>query len=338
MKKLLCVLLAIVLVFSFVACSSTSTDTEEPTTQTTQETQTATEGEEMMWPEEDITITVGFPAGGDADILTRHLATALNAELGVNVIVNNMEGANGSLASEDLVAQNNPEYNFTVVNTPALSANPVTGLTELDYTSFDPVAIFATVSGETLYTSPDAPYSTLEEFIAYATDNDVTIGVAMGGSLYAATAALKDSGLKLNIVDSGDAPSRITALLGGQIDCTFASYTSGRDYVENGDFVELATLCSEPLAVNPDLPAVNSLVPGVFVDSDLVLLAQDGVDPAIVEALNTAIQNVYANDAEYVEKMEAHTFQSADPLSVQETLDSLKLQYDTFQNYAQFLQ
>ncbi len=290
-----------------------------------------------LWPQKDITITVGFGAGGDADVVTRHLAEALSKKLGVNVIVNNVTGSNGAIACDEIMNTNNPEYSFLMVNTPSISANPVTGLTDYGYEAFESVAIFAKSSGETLYARADAPYNTLDEFVAYTKNNSVIMGVPMGGAVYAASVAMKESGLNINIVDSGDAPDRLTALLGKTIDCSLIPYTSGLDYVENGDLKKIATLCSVPVATDPDMPCVGDTINGVVIDSNFVIFAKKGTNKDIVEAFNKAIQEVYQEDSSYVQKIEKHTLQSAKPMTTAETLESLEAQSKVFQNYKQYL-
>lgn len=329
MKKILALLLVLMMAFSLVACG------------TTNETQEAEEpGEEtLVWPERDITLTVGFAAGGDCDTATRFLADALGAELGVNVAVVDMSGSNGGIATEEINATSDPEYNFLVMLSGSLAGNPVTGVTELTYQDFEPVCSFGNYSGETLYVKADAPYDTFEEFVEYAKTNTVKMGVAMGGSLYMTCAALKDAaGLeKLELVDAGDGVNRMTAILGGTIDCTFASYSSGRDYIENGDFKELATLCVERIAAAPDMPSVSEFYPSVNMYHRFCILAQGGVDSAICQKLNDAIQAVYTNNADYVKSMEDYTFQSAKPMTIEETLADMEAQYATFQGMAKYV-
>lgn len=316
LKKVLSLLMAATMTLALSACSS---------------------DEDASWPTKDINIIVGYNAGGDADIVTRYMADALSAELGVNVVVTNLSGSNSTLAIAEIIATNDPEYNFVVTNTTAFSTVNVTGVADYTYEDFENAGIFGRYSGETLYVAPDAPYTTLDEFLDYATDNEVTLGVAMGGGLYAACAALQAQGYKINIVDSGDGPERIVALLGGTIDCTFASYATGRDYVENGTILELATLCSEPMSTNPDLPTMCSRVPGIIIDTNFVLLAQQGTSSDVMEAFNQALQNIYANDADYVANVEGYSYQTAEPLTIEDTLVVLEEQLALFGTYAPYL-
>ena len=61
--------------------------------------------------EKDINILLGYGAGGDSDVCTRYMADALSKELGVNVVVTNMGGANASLAANEIMNSTDPEYN-----------------------------------------------------------------------------------------------------------------------------------------------------------------------------------------------------------------------------------
>ena len=270
-------------------------------------------------------MTVGYAAGGDCDVATRYLAEELSKELGVNVVVTNMKGSNAALACEEVYNTNDPEYNFLVLNTASLSANVATGVYDKSYKDFDTISLFSSYSGETLYVPADAPYDTFEEFVAYAKENPVVM------------CAMNAQGLKLEFIDAGDGVDRLISMLGGNLDCTFASYSSARDYIENGDFKELATLCSSPIAAAPDLPCVCDTLPGVIINTKFVMMTQPGVDEAIRKKMNDVMQHIYETNPDYVQKVEDYTFQSAKPMTIEESLNELEIQYQTFQDYKQFL-
>lgn len=334
MKKSLALVLALVMMLSILTgCGDSKKDPAPAENPTTEDTGTS----DLKWPERDITLTVGYAAGGDCDVATRYLAEELGKELGVNVVVTNMKGSNAALACEEIYNTSDPEYNFLVVNTASLSANVATGVFDKSYKDFDVISLFSSYSGETLYVPADAPYDTFEEFVEYAKENTVIMGVTMGGSLYAAGCAMNAQGLKLEFVDAGDGVDRLISMLGGNIDCTFASYSSGRDYIENGDFKELATLCSSPIAAAPDLPCVNDVLPGVIINTKFVMLTQPGVDEAIRQKVNDAMQHIYETCPDYVKEVEDYTFQSAKPMTIEESLAELEVQYQTFQDYKQYL-
>lgn len=318
--------------------SSAAPATAAPEPGTEGASQEVDAGSDIAWPERDINLLLGYGAGGDSDVCTRLMAEAVSKQLGVNVVVTNMGGSNGALACEEIMNSEDSDYNFLVINTSSLSINPITGIADYNYEAFEPISIFASYSGETLYVPANAPYDTFQDFLDYAKENEVNMGVAMGGTLYAVAAAMKAAGYKFNIMDAGDGVDRVPATINGTVDCTFAAYASNRDYIENGDIKELATLCSEPLPVAPDMACVNDYIPGCVVDTKFVILAKKGTDPAICQKFNDALQATYENDPEYVKAVEDFSFQTAKPQTVEETTASLKRQYELFQNYAQYLE
>ena len=298
----------------------------------------AAEGETAStWPDgHDINIVVAYGAGTDGDTVTRMLAPYLGEVLGCNVVVTNVSGGNGSIAMEE-VMNSDDGYTFLDINTASLSANCVTGLTEYTYKDMEAVGINATYSGETIYARKDAPFDTLEEFIDYAKENNVTIAVSMGGAVYAACMALSAEGLKIDMIDEGDGAQRILAAANGSVDCTFASYSVGRDYVENGDIKQIATLMADRITAEPDMPSVSEYMPDVIVNTLFVLLAPKGTDPEVCKIMNDALLKVYAGYPEYAEQVSGYTYQTAEPMNIEDTLVQLEKQYQLFQNYSQYL-
>lgn len=172
MKKALSLILALAMMLTMlVGCG----DKNDSNNDANNDSQT----EDLKWPEKDINILLGYGAGGDSDVCTRYMADALSKELGVNVVVTNMGGANASLAANEIMNSTDPEYNFLAINTASLSANPATGLTDYNYEALDAISIFSSYSGEVLLVRSDAPYTTLQEFVDYAKENTVIMGVAM---------------------------------------------------------------------------------------------------------------------------------------------------------------
>ena len=114
-------------------------------------------------------------------------------------------------------------------------------------------------------------------------------------------------GLNLEIVDAGYAAERITSLLGKQLDCTFASYALGRDYIENGSLKQLCTLSAKPIQDSPDLPCANSMIENAVIDTKFVILAKKGTDPAVINKFQKSIQTCYETDSDYVKNIESYT-------------------------------
>ena len=118
MKKALSLILALAMMLTMlVGCG----DKNDSNNDANNDSQT----EDLKWPEKDINILLGYGAGGDSDVCTRYMADALSKELGVNVVVTNMGGANASLAANEIMNSTDPEYNFLALNTAPLCATPL---------------------------------------------------------------------------------------------------------------------------------------------------------------------------------------------------------------------
>lgn len=87
----------------------------------------------------------------------------------------------------------------------------------------------------------------------------------------------------------------------------------------------------------PDMPCVCDVLDGVIVNTKFCLMAQKGTNPAILQKINDALQHIYETNEEYVKNVEDYSYQSAKPMTIEETLAELETQYQTFQGYKQYL-
>jgi tripartite-type tricarboxylate transporter receptor subunit TctC len=123
------------------------------------------------FPEKEITIVVGFSAGGLADHGARTWADAASPILGKRVIVLNKPGAGGVIAASDVARAAPDGYTLSFFTPGPFVVQP--HFEQLQYQvpdSFMPIL--------TQYINPiiiaapmDAPYSTLKEMVAYARKN-----------------------------------------------------------------------------------------------------------------------------------------------------------------------
>ncbi len=295
---------------------------------------------EASWPTKDITIICTHGAGGDTDYNARMMSRYLEKKLGVSVTVTNVTGSNGNIAMNQYKDGDNSGYTFVMTNTAALVGNEVTGVSDFSYEAFEPVAIYGRQSGENIIVMADSPYQTLQDLIdaSQAAPDTITFGISTGGGVYIAATILNANGLQCNFMDQGDANSRLVALLGGNSQVTDAPYATVKEHIEAGTVRSLCTLLGERPTLIPDIPTASETVPDCVINTLYVCLAPKGTDPAIVEAMNAAIMDITANDAEYAEECLSYNLQAAWSLSVADTLAELASQRETFLKYIDMLQ
>lgn len=202
------------------------------------------------------------------------------------------------------------------------------------------MALYGKQAGENIVVRADSPYKSLEELLnaSKAAPGTIKYGVSMGGGVYIASVIMdKEVGAKFNVVDTGDASNRLTALLGGHVDATSIPYSAAKEYIESGQLRSLGTLLSERSKLLPDIPSASEIYKNLSVDTFYVVLAPKGTDPAIVAKLNAAIQKVVKENPEYKTEVEKMNFQAPWVLGVDETKAELQKQLDHFMAFEQYL-
>ncbi len=229
------------------------------------------------WPNQPITLLVGWSAGGSSDMVSRTLADSMSKTLGVPVVVENKTGASGHL-SLSLVSKAKPDgYTIAFMSTVAITDKPFF----VKNLPFDPIRGFSYICSVFKYGSgwvvrSDAPWKTLPQFIEQAIKQPgkLTCGMTGLSSLQrVALAKMEDkiAGLKgaITIVPFKGGVPAVTALLGGHVDSTFQT-AEWKPYVDSGQLRLIAL--QEPLKEYPQAPILTDmgygkhpLAPGAYV-------------------------------------------------------------------------
>ena len=291
------------------------------------------------WPSKTINLYVTHAAGGDTDYMARQLATQLEDILGVTVVPTNVTGANGATCMQQYKDGDTDGYTFIATNTAALLGNYATGMVDFTYDAFEPVAVYGIQSGENIVVPADSPYNTLGELIeaTQANPGQLKLGISTGGGVYIMSCVMANlGGAQFNIIDTGDASTRLTALLGGEIDVTSLPYSSAADYIENGQMKSLCTLLSEPPTLLADQATASETIPELKLDTEYAILAPKGTSAEIVEAMNEAILEATSTD-EWKQIVNDYCFQDPYVFNAADTLTHLEEQNALFESFMPYL-
>ena len=291
------------------------------------------------WPDKTINVYVTHAAGGDTDYMARQLSIQLEKILGVSVVCTNVDGSNGATCMQQYKDGDTDGYTFIATNTAAMFGNYATRMVDFTYDAFEPVAIYGIHSGENIVVPADAPYDTLDELIAATQENpgQIKFGISTGGGVYIMASVMTNlGGAEFNIIDAGDGATRLTALLGGEVDATSLPYSTAADYIENGQLKSLATCLSEPPTLLPDQPAASDTIPEMQMDTLYAVLAPKGTPAEIVEAMNAAILEATGTD-EWKTICNDYCFQDPYVLNVEETLARMEEQNALFESFMPYL-
>src|SRR5215207_6858075 len=133
------------------------------------------------YPDRNITMVVPFSAGGPTDTVTRLIAEPMSGELGVQIVVQNVEGAGGTVAAGE-VSQAQPDGYTVLMHHIGMSTAPAL-YADLPY---NPLEDFKTVGlvtevPMTIIARRDFQPNTLQELVDYVKANANTITYANAG-------------------------------------------------------------------------------------------------------------------------------------------------------------
>jgi tripartite-type tricarboxylate transporter receptor subunit TctC len=247
----------------------------------------------QAYPARPVRIIAAFAAGGGVDITARLIGQWLSDRLGASFVTENRAGAGGNIGTEAVV--NAPADGYTLLL--ATLPNAVNAAL-YEKLNFDFVRDIAPVAGiirvpMVIVLNPSVPARTLPEFIAYAKANPGKINMAsagtgsaphMAGELFNAMV-----GTKLTHVPYRGQGPALGDLLGGQVQCMFATTPGIPDYINTGKLRALAVTTAGRTAVLPELPPVADVVPGYEASQWYGMAAPKSTPAAIVDKLNAEI-------------------------------------------------
>jgi len=249
------------------------------------------------YPSHSITMIVAFPPGGGVDNVARRLAEEMSKTLGQTMVIENKGGAGGNIAA-GAVANSKPD-GYTLLFT--AHAGLVIAKATKAKLAFDPVKDLAPVtfvasSAVALTCRNDFPANSYQEFIAYAKKNPGKINFGsngVGSSYHLALEKIKlDEGVNIvHIPFQGGMPSQI-AMMGGEIDCIFASLTQSYPALQAKRIKPIAIAGKNRTPLLPDVPTIAEAgsLPKYDQSSNTSLFVRAGTPPEIIAKLNAAAQ------------------------------------------------
>ena len=253
------------------------------------------DGAAAGYPESPITIIVPFSAGGPTDTVTRLIAEPMAAELGGEIVVQNVEGAGGTVAAEQ-VANAEPDGYTVLMHHIGMSTAP-TLYPDLPY---DPLEDFETIGlvtevPMTFIGSPNFEPNTMEELIAYVTDNLDTVTYANAGvgaaSQLCGLLFETATGLDLTEVPYEGTGPALDDLLGDQVDFMCDQTTNTTEHILGGEVKAYAVTTPERIEALPDVPTTDEAgLPDLQVTVWHGLYVPAGTPQEVVDTLNAALK------------------------------------------------
>ena len=262
------------------------------------------------YPTEQIRLIVPYTAGGPTDIAARAVAQHMEQSLDETVVVENLPGASGATAYQQLISAEPDGHTLSMFALPTAVLNYLTN--DVGYTreDFTPVGSVTRVPSA-IVVPADSPYQTVEELFAAAKANpgSVTVGTPGATNTHAAETRritqLYD--VPLTVVPFNGNSEVQTALLGGNVTAGFLNVSQDvLPNLESGDLRALAVGSEEPLPYVDAPTLVEAGYPELTQSTTTFgVIAPAGTPPEVVAELEETL-SAALEDPEVVEQLDAN--------------------------------
>jgi len=262
------------------------------------------------YPSKPVTLVVPAAPGGNSDGEMRLYIQRLTELLGKPFVIDYKPGA-GATIGPAFVAKSAPD-GYTIVSSNSsftTSAAFHKGLTYDPVKDFQPIALL-TKRSTLMLTHPNAPFKTVQEYIAYAKANPgkLNFGTVGPGSIHHLIAAqLHDlAGIKVEYVHYKSSPAKSVDMQAGRIDAMFSTFFTSAGNARNGKLRMLAVMNPERSPVAPDWPTITEqgIAAEVEYPGWLGIQAPAGTPMPIVNKLNATLVKI-AREPESTKRFES---------------------------------
>ena len=244
------------------------------------------------YPERAITIVVPY-SPGSTDTMARTLAEDMSKELGQPVVVETRPGAGGTVGAASVVTSDADGYTLLMAVSSVQTVAPHQRDLPYGFDDLMPVARVA-VGPNVIAARTGAPFTTVEEMVAYAKENPgkVSYGSAgTGGATHiAAEAIARAAGIELFHIPFGGVTPAIAAAVAGDVDLVLGFGSAIGPQAEGGKLVALAQLSEERAKLYPDLPTLKEGGVDLSLPPNIGIWAPAGTPQEVIATLEAAIE------------------------------------------------
>ena len=251
------------------------------------------------YPTKPIKLIAPVAAGGGLDNIARSVAEKLSRSIGQQVVVENIGGGGGSIASQAVAKAPADGYTLMIAYVGTHGTNPA--VRRLPY---DAIKDFTAISmiGATpnvLVINPDLPIKNFKEFVDYAKKNPAKLSYGSAGPgtlthLGMEQIKLASGIFMVHIPYRGIGPA-YTDLLAGQTQAMFPTLFAALPYINTNRVRGLAVTGSKRSSAAPNIPTFKELgLSGFDGQQWYGIVGPANLPPAITAKLNTEINKVLA--------------------------------------------
>jgi tripartite-type tricarboxylate transporter receptor subunit TctC len=245
------------------------------------------------YPSKSVRLVAAAAPGGNPDVLARLLAAKLADAFGRPFVVENLPGAGGVVAAEQLARAPADGYTLMLGDSGALAINValnpnLTYHPLRDFTLITALAAVPTV----LVVNPSVPANSLNDFLKEAKTRQLAYGSAGNGSVHHLTMAvfLSRAGLDMLHVPYKGGSALVAAVLSGEVQSGWSGIPNVAAHIRSGKMRVLCISTARRSASLADVPTAAELgFPGFDIATTIGLQAPAGLPRDIAARLQAAV-------------------------------------------------
>ena len=252
------------------------------------------------YPTKPIKLIAPVAAGGGLDNIARAVAEKLSRSIGQPVVVENMGGGGGAIASQATAKAPADGYTLMIAYVGTHGTNPAVRRLPYDaIKDFTPIGMIG-ATPNVLIVNPNVPAKNLSEFIAYAKKNPSKLSYGSSGPGTLTHLGMEQFKMAagifmVHVPYRGIAPA-FTDILGGQTDAMFPTLFAAIPYLQTNRVRALAVTGQKRSPAEPNIPTFKELgYPGFDGQQWYGIAGPANMPESIVNKLNSELNKVLAN-------------------------------------------
>lgn len=253
----------------------------------------------QSFPNKPITIVVGYPAGGDTDVLARLIAEKLGPRLGQPVVVDNRTGAAGTIGAS-YVSKARPDGHTLLLapNTIAITPHVLTGSAGSSVDPTTDLSAIAQLGSQSLFVvaATATGATSVKDLVAKAKAGGIASYASPGnGSPMHILGELfnKATGAKITQIPYRGSMPAIADMVGGAVPMMYTTLGPAAPHIQSGKLIPLAVADTKRSPFLPDVPTLAEQgIAGAEVGAWQALMGPKGMPADLVRLLNQHVNEI----------------------------------------------
>jgi tripartite-type tricarboxylate transporter receptor subunit TctC len=250
---------------------------------------------QQPWPVKPVRIIAANSAGGAPDLAARVFNESFSRVIGRPVVFDNRPGADGYIAADAVVRADPDGHTLFFASQSIFAIDPhIKKKMPMDpVRDFTPIAVIFDDTGPTgVFVSPNAPYKTWEEMVAFGRQHPGKLDYATSVPLFRmlGTWISRRGGFTWHEVRYKSGSQANQDVMAGRVAVVITAFGPLEQAVRANKLRVLAVV--KPVQGWPQIPQMADLYPGFSQPAFVVLAAPAGMPPALAQRINRAAATV----------------------------------------------